>query len=47
MAAVVCELVGRDDAEAMAALTTRLPVATKAIVDGIRRGVEEPVDAAR
>jgi N-acetylmuramoyl-L-alanine amidase len=47
MAAVVCELVGRDDAEAMATLTAALPATARAIVDGIRRGVEEPVDVVR
>jgi N-acetylmuramoyl-L-alanine amidase len=43
MTAVVCELVGRDDAEARALLTTRLPEVTRAIVEGFRRGLEEPV----
>ena len=45
MAAVVCELVTRDDADAMAALARQLPAVAQAIVDGVRRGVEEPVDA--
>ncbi len=45
MAAVVCELVGRDDANAMAVLAHDLPGVAQAIVDGVRRGVEEPVDA--
>jgi N-acetylmuramoyl-L-alanine amidase len=44
MAAVVCEVVPRDDATAMATLSRRLPAAADAIVDGVRRGVEEPVD---
>jgi hypothetical protein len=39
----VCELVGRDEAEARALLTTRLPEVTRAIVEGFRRGLEEPV----
>jgi N-acetylmuramoyl-L-alanine amidase len=46
MAAVVCELVARDDAEAMALLSRRLPTVADAIVDGVRRGVEEPVDVS-
>jgi N-acetylmuramoyl-L-alanine amidase len=45
MAAVVCELVPRDDAEGMAALARQLPRVARAIVDGVRRGVDEPVDA--
>jgi N-acetylmuramoyl-L-alanine amidase len=44
MSAVVCELVPRDDVDAMALLSRKLPDATEAIVDGVRRGVEEPVD---
>jgi N-acetylmuramoyl-L-alanine amidase len=44
MAAVVCELVARDDAEAMALLSRRSPAVAEAIVDGLQRGVEEPVD---
>ena len=42
MTAVVCELVGRDEAEARALLTTKLPDMTRAIVEGFRRGLEEP-----
>jgi N-acetylmuramoyl-L-alanine amidase len=42
MTAVVCELVGRDDTAARALLTTRLPDITQALVEGVRRGVEEP-----
>jgi N-acetylmuramoyl-L-alanine amidase len=42
MTAVVCELVGRDDAHARVMLTTRLPDVTRALVEGVRRGVEEP-----
>ena len=45
MAAVVCELVPREDADAMAALARQLPRVAHAIVDGVRRGVDEPVDA--
>jgi N-acetylmuramoyl-L-alanine amidase len=45
MPAVVCEVVAGDDAAAMADLTRRLPAVANAIVVGIRRGVEEPVDA--
>jgi hypothetical protein len=46
MAAVVCEVVGSDDAAAMNALGRELPRIVDAVVDGIRRGVEEPVDSA-
>jgi N-acetylmuramoyl-L-alanine amidase len=42
MPAVVCELVGRDDADARSMLTTRLPEMTRALVEGFRRGLEEP-----
>jgi len=42
MTAVVCELVGRDDAARRAMLTARLPEMTHALVEGVRRGVEEP-----
>jgi N-acetylmuramoyl-L-alanine amidase len=45
MAAVVCELLAREDADAMAAISARLPEVARAIVDGIRRGVEEPLNA--
>jgi len=45
MAAVVCELATRGDADAMASLTRELPRLAHAIVDGVRRGIEEPVDA--
>lgn len=44
MTAVVCELVGRDEADARALLTTQLPEVTRALVEGFRRGVEEPPD---
>jgi N-acetylmuramoyl-L-alanine amidase len=43
MTAVVCELVGRDETQARALLTTRLPEVTGAIVEGFRRGLEDPV----
>ena len=46
MTAVVCELVGRDEAEARALLTTKLPDMTRAIVEGFRRGLEEPPTAS-
>jgi N-acetylmuramoyl-L-alanine amidase len=42
MTAVVCELVGRDDDARRAMLTARLPEMTQALVEGVRRGVEEP-----
>jgi N-acetylmuramoyl-L-alanine amidase len=42
MTAVVCELVGRDDADGCSMLTARLPDMTRALVEGLRRGVEEP-----
>jgi N-acetylmuramoyl-L-alanine amidase len=42
MTAVVCELVGRDEAAARALLTVQLPEVTRALVEGLRRGVEEP-----
>jgi N-acetylmuramoyl-L-alanine amidase len=42
MTAVVCELVGREAADARALLTARLPDVTRALVEGIRRGLEEP-----
>jgi hypothetical protein len=42
MTAVVCELVGRDDADGRSMLTARLPDMTRALVEGLRRGVEEP-----
>jgi N-acetylmuramoyl-L-alanine amidase len=45
MAAVVCELIGRDDDEAQGMLTTTVPELTRALIEGIRRGVEEPPEA--
>lgn len=47
MAAVVCELLAADDADATGVLTARLADVAAAIADGIRRGVEEPLDALR
>ena len=44
MSAVVCELGRRDDAGVTSALNARLPEITDALVTGIRRGVEEPVE---
>lgn len=46
MAAVVCELIGAGDVAAASAVHERLPAITDAIVQGIRRGVEEPVDTS-
>jgi N-acetylmuramoyl-L-alanine amidase len=43
MAAVVCELFARDDAQGAAALASRVPDLARAIVEGIRVGVETPV----
>jgi N-acetylmuramoyl-L-alanine amidase len=45
MAAVVCELLPPDDPQAAAALVPRLPALSRAIVMGIRRGIEEPISA--
>jgi N-acetylmuramoyl-L-alanine amidase len=42
MTAVVCELVGRDPADGRAMLTAGLPVMSRALVEGFRRGVEDP-----
>jgi hypothetical protein len=44
MAAVAVELFSRDDAYAAAALSPRVPALAAAIVEGVRRGVEEPLD---
>jgi N-acetylmuramoyl-L-alanine amidase len=44
MAAVSCELISRGDARAMTDLAARLPAIAGAMADGIRRGIEEPVD---
>jgi hypothetical protein len=45
MAAVVCEIVPRDNAAAVQALAAHGPAVAAAIVSGIRRGVERPLDA--
>ena len=42
MTAVVCELVGRDPADGRAMLTVGLPVMSRALVEGFRRGLEDP-----
>ena len=47
MPAVVCELVGQGETDVRAMLTARLPDMTRALVEGFRRGVEEPPDGAR
>ena len=44
MTAVVCELVGHDQSEARSMLTAQLPAMTVALVEGLRRGVEDPPD---
>lgn len=46
MAAVVCELYCRDDAAGAMALAPLVPDLADAIVDGVRRGVEAPLDIA-
>ncbi len=46
MAAVVCELSAEGDAEEAAALTRNLPAVAAAIVEGVQRGIEQPIDAA-
>ena len=45
MAAVVCEVVARDDAAGMQALVANGPAVADAIVRGTRRGVERPLDS--
>ena len=45
MAAVVCEVVARDDATALQALVAKGPAVADAIVRGTRRGVERPLDS--
>ena len=42
MAAVVCELAERGDVEAMRRLVARAGDVGRAIVTGVRRGIEEP-----
>ncbi len=44
MAAVVCELYSRDDPAGATALTSLVPRLADAMVEGIRRGVEAPLD---
>ena len=44
MAAVVCELYSRDDPAGATRLTTLVPRLADAIVEGVRRGVETPLD---
>ena len=46
MAAVVCELFSRDDPDGVIALTALVPRLADAIVEGVRRGVEAPIDIA-
>jgi N-acetylmuramoyl-L-alanine amidase len=45
MAAVVCELAAADDSDGTASLVVRLPALSRALVDGLRRGIEEPLDS--
>jgi N-acetylmuramoyl-L-alanine amidase len=45
MAAVVCELSAQGDADEASALTRNLPAVAAAIVDGVQRGIEDPIDA--
>jgi N-acetylmuramoyl-L-alanine amidase len=44
MAAVVCEIVGPDDGDVAMILKMGAPEIARALVEGIRRGVEEPSD---
>jgi N-acetylmuramoyl-L-alanine amidase len=44
MAAVVCEIVGPDDGDVAMILKIGAPEIARALVEGIRRGVEEPSD---
>jgi N-acetylmuramoyl-L-alanine amidase len=44
MAAVMCEVLHGGDADASSTLHHELPRLTNALVEGIRRGVEEPLD---
>ena len=46
MAAVVCEIVPRGNAVASSEVHQGLPRLTRALVEGIRRGIEEPLDVA-
>ena len=45
MAAVVCELVDQGDVTAMRNVVARAGDVSRAIVRGVRRGVEEPPDS--
>jgi N-acetylmuramoyl-L-alanine amidase len=47
MAAVVCEVVTRDDASRLQALVANSHAIAAAIVRGTRRGVERPLDSPR
>jgi N-acetylmuramoyl-L-alanine amidase len=47
MAAVVCELFSRDDPAGAGLVATLIPRLASAIVEGLRRGVESPLDFAR
>jgi hypothetical protein len=47
MAAVVCEVVARDDASQLQALVANSHAVAAAIVRGTRRGVERPLDSPR
>ena len=44
MASVVCELVHEADPDEMARLVGAIPRAARALVAGVRRGIEEPPD---
>ena len=46
MAAVIVEFPGADDPTATTDLLTHMPDVARALVDGIRRGIEEPVDVS-
>jgi hypothetical protein len=41
----VCDLVARGDLEGMQVVVTRTAEVARAIARGVRRGVEEPIDA--
>ena len=47
MAAVVCELYSRDEPDGAASLMSHGPELASALAEGIRAGVEQPVDALR
>ena len=46
MAAVVCELFSRDESQGAASLMAHGPELAIALAGGIRRGIEQPIDAA-